>query len=296
MIPVNPETINRIQQSPNDFRILERIPYTSDSFTFPCRLHPIQGDEIRVIVLDLETTSLDTSTAKVIEIGMVELLYSPSMGAVTEIVGKYSELECPGEPLSDEVQRATGITDEMVAGKRIDDAGVAQFIGNDPLVIGHNAVSYDRPIFERRFPSHKGLRWACSLKDVPWRSLGFESAKLDYLAMRLGGFYDAHRASTDCLALIWVLDNVGIAWRVLMDNGLQSSYIVRAIGAPFEVKDVLKANGYRWDDGESGRPKHWWKSVAHEHLEQEKVWLFSLAPRARQSARVDEVTARTRYT
>lgn len=294
MIPVNPETINRIQQSPNDFRILERIPYTSDSFTFPCRLHPIQGDEIRVIVLDLETTSLDTSTAKVIEIGMVELMYSPSMGAVTEIVGKYSELECPGEPLSDEVQRATGITDEMVAGKRIDDAGVAQFIGNDPLVIAHNS-GYDRSIFERRFPSLRGMRWGCSVKDIPWRALGFESAKLDYLAMKLAGFYDAHRASTDCLAVTWVLNSVDIAWRVLIDSIFQPSYIVRAIGAPFDVKDVLKANGYRWDDGESGRPKHWWKSVAHETLEQETAWLFSVAPRARQSARVEEVTARTRY-
>jgi len=294
MIPVNPETINRIQQSPNDFRILERIPYTSDSFTFPCRLHPTQGDEIRVIVLDLETTSLDTSTAKVIEIGMVELLYSPSMGAVTEIVGKYSELECPGEPLSDEVQRATGITDEMVAGKRIDDAGVAQFIGNDPLVIAHNA-GYDRSIAERRFPSLRGMRWGCSVKDIPWRALGFESAKLDYLAMKLAGFYDAHRASTDCLAVTWVLNSVDIAWRVLIDSIFQPSYIVRAIGAPFDVKDVLKANGYRWDDGESGRPKHWWKSVAHETLEQETAWFFSVAPRARQSARVEEVTARTRY-
>ena len=280
--------------NPDDYRILARVPYTRNNFHLPHSLAPRQGDEIAIVVLDLETTSLDTATAKVIELGMVSVAYSPSLGAVTEILGMFSALEDPGEPLSDEVQRATGITDEMVAGRSIDDAGVSQFIGKDPLAIAHNA-GFDCTVFQRRFPAHRGLRWACSVKDVPWRTIGYESAKLDYLAFKLGGFYDAHRATTDCLAVIWVLSQVDAAWRVIVDNALQESYTIRAIGAPFEVKDALKANGYRWDDGSTGSPKHWWKQVHGSSLQEEENWLYQLAPRARNTARVEKVTARERY-
>ncbi|MCC1496850.1 3'-5' exonuclease [Alcanivorax sp. 1008] len=290
----NPDQLSRAAVNPNDYRLLQRIPFTKQGFVLPCRLAAQQGDEIKVVILDLETTSLDTATAKVIEIGMVAVAYSPTLGAVTQILGKFGGLEDPGEPLQEEVIRATGITDDLVAGMLIDETGAAQFSEDAELIVAHNA-SFDRPISSRRFPFLNRHRWACSVKDVPWRTLGYESAKLDYLAYKMGAFYDAHRATTDCFAVAWILDHVDIAWRVLIDNAMQSSYIIRAIGAPFEVKDILKANGYRWDDGERSGKKHWWKSVSGEALEKEKEWLFQLAPRVRGSCQIEELTARERY-
>ncbi len=46
-----------------------------------------------------------------------------------------------------------------------------------------------------------------------------------------------------------------------------------AENAPFDLKDVLKARGYRWSDGSDGRPKSWWIEVAEEELEAELGFL-----------------------
>jgi DNA polymerase-3 subunit epsilon len=50
--------------------------------------------------------------------------------------------------------------------------------------------------------------------------------------------------------------------------------LVRAFGAPIEVKDILKARGYRFDDGRtSGANKHWWKEVEEGGLMEERAFL-----------------------
>ena len=42
-----------------------------------------------------------------------------------------------------------------------------------------------------------------------------------------------------------------------------------AENSPFEMKDHLKARGYRWSDGSDGRPKSWWIEVGEEALDDE---------------------------
>jgi DNA polymerase-3 subunit epsilon len=43
--------------------------------------------------------------------------------------------------------------------------------------------------------------------------------------------------------------------------------------SPFEMKDHLKARGYRWSDGSDGRPKSWWIEVDDETLREELHYL-----------------------
>ncbi|MCV6022403.1 DNA polymerase III subunit epsilon, partial [Escherichia coli] len=77
------------------------------------------------------------------------------------------------------------------------------WLSDDPLVVAHNA-QFDRPFFEKRFAALGHLSWACSASGIDWKALGFESRKLEYLLLRLGWFYEGHRAATDCLAMAWL--------------------------------------------------------------------------------------------
>jgi DNA polymerase-3 subunit epsilon len=78
-----------------------------------------------------------------------------------------------------EITALTGITDEMVAGRSIDPAAVEAIIADAAIVIAHNA-KFDRPIAENDWPVFKGVDWACSLDEIPWRENGFEETKLSF--------------------------------------------------------------------------------------------------------------------
>ncbi|MFH7813273.1 hypothetical protein ACH0C8_15255, partial [Acetobacter lovaniensis] len=43
--------------------------------------------------------------------------------------------------------------------------------------------------------------------------------------------------------------------------------------APFDLKDKLKARGYRWNDGTDGRPKAWFTEVPQAQKEDEQHFL-----------------------
>ncbi len=48
---------------------------------------------------------------------------------------------------------------------------------------------------------------------------------------------------------------------------------IYAENSPFEIKDHLKARGYRWSDGTDGRPKSWWTEIGEEELGAELEYL-----------------------
>jgi DNA polymerase-3 subunit epsilon len=48
---------------------------------------------------------------------------------------------------------------------------------------------------------------------------------------------------------------------------------VWATGAPYPKRGILKARGYRWNDGGDGRPKSWHVDVAPKALEDEREFL-----------------------
>ena len=157
------------------------------------------------VVLDTETTGLVLDRAEVIELAMLKFAYTPD-GEVLRVIGKFDELRQPTRPIPPEIAALTGITNEMVAGRSIDAAAVAAFIANAAVVIAHNAA-FDRPIAENDWPVFKGVNWACSLNEIPWRENGFEGTKLSYLLADAGLFADAHRASADCQALLHILSS-----------------------------------------------------------------------------------------
>jgi hypothetical protein len=84
----------------------------------------------------------------------------------------------------------TGITDEFVAGHRIEASAVEFFVQDSVIVIAHNAA-FDRKFAERFWPVFERKAWGCSATEVEWRRHGFEGSRLGYLLSGAGFFSSA---------------------------------------------------------------------------------------------------------
>jgi DNA polymerase-3 subunit epsilon len=205
----------------------------------------------RVIVLDTETTGLDQSKDRIMELALLRVDVDLATGMPVGDVQVYDGLEDPCMPIPKDVQDITGIHDAMVKGQQLDEERIAALLDGVDLVIAHNA-GFDRPFAEARLSQFRKLAWACSFADIGWREQGRSSAKLESLARDMGWFYDAHRAEMDCHALLAVLSvplpklaHTGLAH--LMAQAAKPTYRLMATHAPFDAKDKLKARGYRWN-------------------------------------------------
>jgi DNA polymerase-3 subunit epsilon len=266
-VSTNPAAMAQALAQHPDYRVLRRLVPHSD-------YGPVNGQATRrVIVLDTETTGLDSKSESIIELAMLSVLVDTVTGLPVGPVTIYESFEDPGKPIPPQITEITGIDDSMVKGQRIDDAAVNALVQAADWVVAHNA-GFDRPFVEARLPVFASKSWNCSFMGIDWKKEGSGSAKLEFLASERGWFYDAHRAQVDCHALLQVLasplaDGQTGLLRLLSGLG-QTRYKLRATGAPFESKDKLKARGYRWD----GEGRVWWCSLGSDDLlDAECDWL-----------------------
>lgn len=232
---------------------------------------------LRGIILDTETTGLNARKDEIIEIGVIAFTFD-HRGNIGDVTGIYGSLRQPKVPIPDEITKLTGITDDMVAGQSIDLSALHALIDPADLIIAHNA-GFDRPFCEAFSPMFAAKAWACSNFEVDWSSRGFEGTKLGYLVNQAGYFHDGHRAVDDCFALLEVLSRETVgrppAFAELYQSSQRTRVLIYAEGSPFDMKDHLKARGYRWSDGSDGRPKSWWVEVGEEALADELHYLRS---------------------
>jgi DNA polymerase-3 subunit epsilon len=248
-------------------RLVPRLPYM-----------PSPGSETKTaILLDTETTGLDVRKDEIVELGMVKFDYL-SDGRVVGIRDVFSAFNEPTIAISAEITALTGITDEMVAGHRIDAAAVNAFVDDDvKIVIAHNS-GFDRKFAERYWPVFEQKAWGCSATEIDWRKHGFAGAQLGYLLNGAGFFHHAHRAVDDCHALLEVLafelPTTGApALAILLETARKPTVRVWAEQSPFELKDSLKKRGYRWNDGSDGRPKSWFIDLCETAIDDEVAFL-----------------------
>ncbi|MGO4405232.1 3'-5' exonuclease [Bosea sp. RAF48] len=228
------------------------------------------------VLVDTETTGLNHAKDEIIEIGVVAFTYDDE-GAIGDVVGIYSGLREPSEPIPAEITRLTGITDDMVAGREIDVVALDALIEPADLVIAHNAA-FDRPFCEKLSPTFASKAWACSVREIPWADLGFEGNKLGYLVGQFGLFHEGHRAADDCNALLEVLarpagEGGARPFSELLRSSERSRVCIYAENAPFDMKDHLKGRGYRWSDGSDRKPRAWWIEIDDELQEEEFRYL-----------------------
>jgi DNA polymerase III epsilon subunit-like protein len=233
--------------------------------------YPLKG-----IILDTETTGLNARKDEIIEIGMIAFTFD-AIGNIGDITGIYGGVQQPSISIPPEITRLTGITDDMVAGQKIDMAALKALIEPADLLIAHNA-GFDRPFCEAFSHLFSAKAWACSNSEVDWSLRGYEGTKLGYLVGQAGYFHEGHRAVDDCFALLEVLarkvdGSASTAFAELYEASQRSRVRIYAENSPFDMKDHLKARGYRWSDGSDGRPKSWWIEVGEDALDDELRYL-----------------------
>lgn len=250
----------------------------------------------RAAIVDVETTGLSFDDDQVIELGVVVFEYNSESGEAGPVVGRYDGLEDPGRPIPPESTRIHGITDDMVRGKRLDEAAITDVLRDVGLVIAHNAA-FDRPFLEARMPFFTGLHWGCSIRDIHWRECGYGSSALEYLAYRAGFFYDAHRAQIDCLAVLAVLSQpLGTtgqsALHALLACARATSFQVAALRSHIDTKDLLKSRGYRWNS----EIRVWVGKIAQADRDSELAWLKEAIYGGNSAeVEIETLTAKERY-
>jgi len=255
-----------------DYRVLRRLAVRSVIGAY-------DGSETRLgLFVDVETTGLDASRDEIIELAMVPFTYSVD-GRIFSIHEAFQKLREPTRLIPAAITVLTGITNEMVAGKVIDPAEVAAFADSADLVVAHNAA-FDRRFAERFDNVFVHKPWACSMSQIEWQNEGYEGTKLAYLAMGAGFFYDRHRAANDCVAAIELLaaplpKSGGTGMSRLLEAARRPAWRVWAVNSPFELKDELKARGYRWNGDGGPSSKAWYIDVGEDAKERELAYLRS---------------------
>ena len=264
------EDLARRLEATGNYRILRRLlPQQPTAAAAGC------GNKVGIIV-DFETTGLDPKKDEIIEVAMVKFHYSNS-DQVVGVTGIFQAFNQPSVPIPKEIIELTGISDEMVAGHKIDDAALENFVADAKIIIAHNAA-FDRKFAERSWPLFEHMPWACSATGIDWQQYGFGGAKLTYLVTQSGLFHDAHRAIDDCHATLEILARQlpatsATALGALLDRARRKTLRIWAENAPFDLREALKRRRYRWNDGTDGRPRSWHIDVEEDKLDAELNFL-----------------------
>ncbi len=290
------ESALAIVSNNRDFKVLRRVPEQRTLEITNTGSHLFTA-----AIIDLETLGLDPTLHPIIELGMLLFSFSSTDG-ILSVVETYNGLQDPGVPIPDEITAITGITNDDVAGQTIDWQLVAQYLQRTDLVICHNA-SFDRNHLEMQAPPViadivKNMAFGCSLKDVDWRSRGYESGKLEFLNFKAGYFYEGHRALVDCWATLNVLVVEEGAFDELKASVRKRGVLICALNSSFDTKDLLKGRGYRWSDGTGTLPKAWWTTVEESCFDDEKLWLDEVVFKSKNASSAlpsKVITARSRY-
>ena len=258
----------QLKQS-DDYQVLEKLAPKA------CFNSPTPENCHRICIIDTETTGLDTDVCEIIELGY-QIIEFDSNGYLYQVLSSQNFLNEPKGEISAEVTRVTGLTIDDVKGHNIPWEIVEKEIADVQLCVAHNA-GFDRPVVERYSDVFVNKIWGCSVAQIDWTHLAHVGSKSqEFLCWKVGAFfYGAHRALDDVQALCQLLsqpisDEQKPALSFLLQSVRQSKSLVKASGAPFDVKDDLRTRGYRWNVSE----RVWQKIIDDALLQDELAWLI----------------------
>jgi len=232
-----------------------------------------------VLLLDFETTALDTKEARIIEIGAQKVTddFTQVKGALSTLVWE------SGYPaLQPEIIKVTGINQAELTERGIRPVVALQMLAtlvdaDTRYVIAYNSI-YDRGVFSAEVDRHTltldgrvgfmtQVPWLCAMTDIE-TNYQFKSWKLMHMALEYGVTVNPkllHRAiaDVDLMRQLLLASGVTIA---AMAEFRESPWVYVAARVSFENKDLAKKQGFGWeqahgDPGARRFEKTWVKRV-----------------------------------
>ena len=220
----------------------------------------------------IESTGLKKEEDEIIEIALRLLKIDKATGSILSIEKSYESFNDSNSVLDPKITLITGITKGMIKDEKIDWTIVGEIFDNSDLIVAHNA-RFDRGFLDRYLAISKEKIWACSHRDIDWLERGFVKNSLELLSIWHGFYYDSHRAMNDVDALIHLVIHPSYIENKplieLIENAKKIHYKVVAVNSPFETKDILRSNYYRWNP----KIRAWWKLIDEETVDEEREWL-----------------------
>jgi len=207
---------------------------------------------MRVMILDTETTGIDPTTHRVIEIGAV--VYDFKEVATVE---ERSELV---QSHDNPAQHVNHVPVGLLHSARSRADVVAWVVEmasrhNVVAVMAHSAAS-DR----QWLPELHHLPWVCTKDHVEWPHAKAGGRLCSLVADEGAAWSRWHRALSDCLAIAAVLDRCaerGVDLVDLVTRAMEPRKLYKAI-VSYEDRDQAKAAGFWWD----GQTKRWLREMS----------------------------------
>ena len=228
---------------------------------------------VKVSFIDFETTGLDFEKDEVIEIGLRTIAVNKHDYQDFYSVKNYESYNDTNNLIDEEVTMLTGITKDMILGKKIDWVEVESILKISDVVVAHNAT-FDRWFLEKHV-DFKNI-WACSKADINWKDRGFLNTKLELLSIWHGFYYDSHRAMNDVNATIHLLlhpsyENYSPLEELVQNSKKEHHLIINKF--PYNqdtISKLKRRRGYRYNPSDKS-----WRTLVRDKdlLENEVEWL-----------------------
>ncbi len=243
---------------------------------------------MRVLLIDFESTGLDTSKDRIIEIGAQIVDDQWELLASVSTLVNGPDIESP----SNEIQGITGITLEewKTHGVHLKDALDLLLLTLDADVVFAYNKDFDFPLFRTEMFRHGlGLHavgnhflqipWVCAMRDVE-SNYQKKCWKLSHLALDYGISVDPsrlHRAIDDVDLMRRMLKAAGSSPQEIFNFSIQPWIIVRALVPPpwedaGKGKDIVRKLGYSWQEPKGTSlffEKSWVKRIKESWLDEE---------------------------
>lgn len=202
---------------------------------------------MKIAVLDLETNGFDPQHDEILEIA-VAMIVIDEQGRILAVESLKSGMQQPCRPIEPNITEITGITHEMVEGKRLVPQQIADLLSQAEACLAFNA-SFDRRHLEALVPEVGDMPWICAMADVDWRALGFDGRSQGYCLMQAGMFNPvAHRAGDDVASLINLAAHQCHDERTVLAHALEGakapSWRFEASDLPYRLRKDVYRRGY----------------------------------------------------
>jgi DNA polymerase-3 subunit epsilon len=205
------------------------------------------GCPVRLLIVDTETSGLDPASGKCLEVGAV-LFDVPHRAVLSQLSFLLPASANPARHVNGIDPAVTRLEQPWRQSLQM----LAAMVSGADAVLAHNAA-FDRQWFGIEPLPALDLPWICSMDDIRWpddRHLK-PRPSVQALALAYGvPVWAAHRALTDCIYLVQVLERCEQLEQLLVEA--QEPRQLFCAQLPYVERFRAKQAGFRWNDPVAG--------------------------------------------